>query len=62
MSWLKQLFSRRRRYSDLSKEIQEHLEEKIGTCRLGSCAHFVQAIAFLLPRRYQPSLQDEKAG
>ena len=29
MSWLKQLFSRRGLYSDLSGEIQEHLEEKI---------------------------------
>src|SRR6266446_2572958 len=29
MSWLKQLFSRRRLYNDLSEEIQEHLEEKI---------------------------------
>src|SRR5271155_940684 len=30
MSWLRQLFSRRRLYKDLSEEIQEHLEEKIG--------------------------------
>jgi len=29
MTWLKQLFSRRRLYGDLSEEIQEHLEEKI---------------------------------
>jgi macrolide transport system ATP-binding/permease protein len=29
MNWLKQLFSRRRLYGDLSAEIQEHLEEKI---------------------------------
>ena len=29
MNWVKQLFSRRRLYSDLSEEIQEHLEEKI---------------------------------
>jgi len=29
MKWLKQLFSRRRLYGDLSEEIQEHLEEKI---------------------------------
>jgi predicted permease len=29
MSWLAQLFSRRRIYSDLSAEIQEHLEERI---------------------------------
>src|SRR5258706_321192 len=29
MSWLKQLFSRRRIYGELSEEIQEHLEEKI---------------------------------
>jgi predicted permease len=28
MMWLKQLFSRRRLYSDLSEEIREHLEEK----------------------------------
>jgi predicted permease len=28
-NWLKQLFSRRRLYSDLSNEIQAHLEEKI---------------------------------
>jgi putative ABC transport system permease protein len=29
MNWIKQLFSRRRLYDDLSEEIQEHLEEKI---------------------------------
>ena len=29
MSWLRQLFSRRRIYSELSAEIQEHLEERI---------------------------------
>ena len=29
MNWIKQLFSRRRLYGDLSEEIQEHLEEKI---------------------------------
>ncbi len=29
MSWLRQLFSRRRVYGDLSEEIREHLEEKI---------------------------------
>ncbi len=29
MMWLKQLFSRRSLYGDLSEEIQEHLEEKI---------------------------------
>ncbi len=29
MNWVKQLFSRRRLYGDLSEEIQEHLEEKI---------------------------------
>jgi predicted permease len=29
MNWIKQLFSRRRLYSDLSEEIQAHLEEKI---------------------------------
>ncbi len=29
MSWLKQLFLRRRIYGDLSEEIREHLEEKI---------------------------------
>jgi len=29
MKWLTQLFSRRRRYDDLSVSIQEHLEEKI---------------------------------
>src|SRR3989449_2621941 len=29
MSWLNQLFSRRRLYNDLSEEIQAHLEEKI---------------------------------
>jgi predicted permease len=28
MNWLKQLFSRRRMYGDLSEEIREHLEEK----------------------------------
>src|SRR5467141_4998195 len=29
MNWFKQLFSRRRLYDDLSREIHEHLEEKI---------------------------------
>jgi predicted permease len=29
MNWLKQLFSRRRLYNDLSDEMQQHLEEKI---------------------------------
>jgi len=29
MSWLKQLFSRRRLYKDLSEEIREHLDEKV---------------------------------
>jgi putative ABC transport system permease protein len=29
MSWLKQLFSRRHLYNDLSEEIREHLDEKI---------------------------------
>src|SRR6266576_24352 len=29
MNWLKQVFSRRRRYGELSEEIREHLEEKI---------------------------------
>ena len=29
MSWLKQVFSRRRLYGDLSEEIREHLEEKV---------------------------------
>src|SRR6266852_2921938 len=29
MNWVKQLFSRRRLYGDLSEEIREHLEEKI---------------------------------
>ncbi|SDF42594.1 ABC transporter permease [Terriglobus roseus] len=29
MGWLSQLFSRRRRYNDLSVSVQEHLEEKI---------------------------------
>src|SRR6202140_3686552 len=29
MMWLKQIFSRRRLYGDLSEEIREHLEEKI---------------------------------
>ncbi len=29
MNWLKQLFSRRRLYYDLSEEMQQHLEEKI---------------------------------
>ena len=29
MSWLAQIFSRRRRYHELSSSIQEHLKEKI---------------------------------
>src|SRR5580704_5334263 len=29
MNWLKQFFSRRRLYNDLSEEMQQHLEEKI---------------------------------
>ena len=29
MGWLRQLFSRRRRYDELSESIREHLDEKI---------------------------------
>ncbi len=29
MGWLRQLFSRRRRYDELSEQIREHLEEKV---------------------------------
>lgn len=29
MNWLAQLFSRRRRYDELSESIREHLDEKI---------------------------------
>ena len=29
MSWLSQLFTRRRRYDELSESIREHLDEKI---------------------------------
>ena len=29
MDWLRQLFTRRRIYDDLSEEIQQHLDEKI---------------------------------
>jgi len=29
MNWLKQLFSRRSLYNDLSEEMRQHLEEKI---------------------------------
>ena len=29
MSWIKQIFSRQRYYSDLSAEIRTHLEEKV---------------------------------
>ena len=29
MNWLKQMFSRRRLYNDLSGEMQQHLEEKV---------------------------------
>jgi hypothetical protein len=29
MNWFKQLFSRRRRYDELSETIREHLDEKI---------------------------------
>jgi hypothetical protein len=29
MGWLQQLFSRRRRYNELSESIREHLDEKI---------------------------------
>ncbi len=29
MIWLKQLFTRRRRYDELSETIREHLDEKI---------------------------------
>ena len=31
MNWLKQLFSRPRRYDELSESIREYLEEKIAT-------------------------------
>ena len=29
MPWFKQLFSRRRRYDELSESIREHLDEKV---------------------------------
>ena len=29
MSWLRQLFSRRRMYRELSEEIQAHLDDKV---------------------------------
>lgn len=29
MTWLKQLFARRRRFDEISESIREHLEEKI---------------------------------
>ena len=29
MNWLKQIFSRRRHYAELSEEIREHLEERV---------------------------------
>ena len=29
MGWLRQLFTRQRRYNELSESIREHLEEKI---------------------------------
>ena len=29
MKWIKQMFTRRRRYSELSESIREHLDEKI---------------------------------
>src|SRR5208283_1554860 len=35
MSWLQQLFSRRRIYGDLAEEIREHLEEKIAELLAG---------------------------
>ena len=35
MNWTKQLFSRRRLYSDLSQEIREHLEEKVDELMAG---------------------------
>jgi putative ABC transport system permease protein len=44
MNWLKQLFSRRRLYNDLSVEMQQHLDEKIeelvatGMCRKDATA------------------------
>jgi predicted permease len=38
MHWLKQLFSRRRRYDDLSVSIEEHLEEKIEELMEGGMA------------------------
>lgn len=29
MKWIKQMFTRRRRYDELSESIREHLDEKI---------------------------------
>src|SRR6201984_1491497 len=46
MMWLKQLFSRRRLYDDLSKEIQEHLEEKVEELVAGGmCTKEAESIA-----------------
>jgi MacB-like periplasmic core domain len=45
MTWLKQLFSRRRLYGDLSEEIREHLEEKIEELAAGGMSRKEAAYA-----------------
>jgi uncharacterized protein YoaH (UPF0181 family) len=45
MNWIKQLFSRRALYGDLSKEIQEHLEEKIDELVAGGMSREEAAMA-----------------
>ncbi len=45
MNWIKQLFSRRRRYGDLSAEIQEHLAEKLDELVAGGMSREEAAFA-----------------
>jgi hypothetical protein len=57
MNWLKQLFSRRRLYNDLSEEIRAHLEEKIvrGSIALEPDATFRTSALRLLASRVTAS-------
>jgi len=51
MKWLKQLFSRRRIYRDLSEEIREHIEEKTE-----------ELVAGGMPKKRLPRLHAENLG
>ena len=64
MSWLRQLFSRRRIYGDLSDEIREHLHEKVEELVAGGMSRkdAEAAARAALDSTAQPDLRDRHLG